>query len=274
MYVLMKYPLNKAEIIKGFEGNKEQLSIQLLESVPSTNDVAKQLLRESPEAISLVATNRQTAGRGRHGKSFYSKLKHGLYLTIGITANTDQIENIPLYTILAAATFAETIEKHVEKPVQIKWVNDLFYNGKKVSGILSEMVSGIELSTSPGIVIGIGLNLAGDFEETDKNVQNVAGTLFGLDTPPSFNQNEFLSTFLNQFTKQHLLFHEKGFMKSYESHLMGIGKEVYYILNQQPKSGVIEGINEMGHLLVRQTDGSLEVLYGQEVHFGSEQFVK
>lgn len=270
----MKYPLNKAEIIKGFEGNKEQLSIQLLESVPSTNDVAKQLLRESPEAISLVATNRQTAGRGRHGKSFYSKLKHGLYFTIGITANTDQIENIPLYTILAAATFVETIEKYVEKPVRIKWVNDLFYNGKKVSGILSEMVSGIESSTSPGIVIGIGLNLAGDFEDTDKNLQNVAGTLFGLDTPPNFNQNEFLSTFLNQFTKQHLLFHKKGFMKSYESHLMGIGKEVYYTLNQQTKNGVIEGINEAGHLLVRQTDGSLENLYGQEVHFGSEQFVK
>ena len=63
----MKYPLNKAEILKGFEGDREQLTIQLLDSVPSTNDVAKQLLRESPDASSVVSRNRQPAGRGRRG---------------------------------------------------------------------------------------------------------------------------------------------------------------------------------------------------------------
>lgn len=271
---MTKYPLNKAEILKGFKGDTDHLTIQLFDSVSSTNDIAKQALRESPGSLSLIATNHQTAGRGRSGKSFYSELKHGLYFTLAFLPNTDEMENIPLYTVLAAATLAETIEAYVPNRVQIKWVNDLFYDGKKVSGILSEMVSGIDEIQTPGIVVGIGLNIAGDFDETDETIQNVAGTLFNLETPDAFNQNELLSTFLNRFYQQHLSFQKKEFMKSYEAHLLGIGQNVQYTMNQEPKSGVIEGINEKGHLLVRQVDGTIEVLYGQEVHFGSGQFVK
>ena len=63
-------------------------------------------------------------------------------------------------------------------------------------------------------------------------------------------------------------------METYEKHLLGIGQEVHYTINREKKQGVIEGINASAHLLVRQPDQSLEVLYGQEVHFGSDQFVK
>lgn len=63
-------------------------------------------------------------------------------------------------------------------------------------------------------------------------------------------------------------------MAIYEKHLLGIGQEVHYTINREQKQGVIEGINASGHLLVRQPDQSVEVLYGQEVHFGSNQFVE
>ena len=63
-------------------------------------------------------------------------------------------------------------------------------------------------------------------------------------------------------------------MALYEKQLIGIGQELNYTINREQKQGVIEGINASGHLLVRQPDQSVEVLYGQEVHFGSDQFVK
>ena len=55
---------------------------------------------------------------------------------------------------------------------------------------------------------------------------------------------------------------------------LGIGKEVYYSVKGKKQSGVIQGINEQGHLLVMKSDQTLETLYGQEVHFGSAQFTK
>ena len=271
---MTRYKLDKNQIKKEFQYGSERLNVVVLDSVSSTNDVAKQALRDSPDQLSLIVTNRQTAGRGRSGKSFYSELAHGLYFTLAFLPNTERIENMPLYTLLAAATLVETLEEVLPKPVWIKWVNDLFYEGKKVSGILSEMVSGIEGKRTPGIVVGIGLNIAGNFAETDEKVQSVAGTLFGEQTPSDFNQNVFLGAFLNHFYKNHLSFQEKGFMALYEKHLLGIGQEVNYTINREQKQGVIEGINASGHLLVRQPDQSVEVLYGQEVHFGSNQFVE
>ena len=271
---MTSHKLDKNQIIKEFQQDSELLNVVILDYVSSTNDVAKQALRDSPDQLSLVVTNRQTAGRGRSGKSFYSELAHGLYFTLAFIPNTEEIENIPLYTLLAATVLAETLEEYVSKPVWIKWVNDLFYEGKKVSGILSEMVSGIDDENTLGVVVGIGLNIAGNFAETDEKVQSVAGTIFGEEIPTDFNQNAFLGAFLNRFYANHLSFQGKEFMEIYEKHLLGIGQEVHYTINREKKQGVIEGINADGHLLVRQADQSLEVLYGQEVHFGSDQFVK
>lgn len=266
--------LNEKQIIRGFHGPHDLLNVELLDSVSSTNDVAKQILREHPDRLSVIATNKQTAGRGRSGKSFYSELQYGLYFTLAFFPNDNRLESVPLYTILAATALVEGLEKYVEQPLAVKWVNDIFYQGKKVSGILSEMVSGTDNTEVPGIVVGIGINFAGDFTATDQAVQNVAGTLFEHEIPEKFSQNQFLSEFLDRFFTYHMQFQEKKFMPIYESKLMGLGKQVLYTLNGKKKHGIIKGINEHGHLLVQQPDQSLETLYGQEVHFGSQQFTQ
>lgn len=262
--------LNREQIEAGFKGPTNHLNIQLLDEVSSTNDVAKQLLNEHPDDFILVATNKQTAGRGRQGKSFFSELAHGLYFTVGFQPKNLKVEEIPFYTILAATALVEVLEKYVDQPLSIKWVNDIFYQGRKISGILSEMTMAAEM----GVVVGIGINFAGDFKATDESVQAVAGTLFGEETPASFNQNEFLSAYLNQFYKYHNQFEEKAFMPVYEKHLLGIGQEVYYFVKEEKKNGVIEGINAHGHLLVRKPDQTIETLYGQAVHFSSAQFIQ
>jgi len=265
--------LDQKQIASGFKGPKQKLKIDVLDEVSSTNDVAKQFITKRPDKLSLIATNKQTAGKGRSGKSFYSELAHGLYFTLAFQPNDHKIENIPLYTILAATALVEVLEKSVDNALSIKWVNDIFYKGKKISGILSETVASEEKDV-PGVVVGIGLNIAGDFSQTDAAVQSVAGTLFGTQTSEHFNQNKFLSDFMNQFYHYHQNFQTKSFMPIYEDHLLGIGQEVYYSTNGKKRQGVIQGIDEQGHLLVLQSDQTIEILYGQAVHFGSEQFTK
>jgi len=268
------HKLDPKQIEAGFKGPKQTLTVDVLDEVSSTNDVAKQLILERPDKLSLIATNKQTAGKGRSGKSFYSELAHGLYFTVAFQPNDHKIENIPLYTVLSAAALVKVLEEYVDDTLSIKWVNDIFYNGKKISGILSEMVANDAANNLPGVVVGIGLNIAGDFNQTAEAVQSVAGTLFGAQTPGYFNQNQFLSDYINQFYHYHQNFQTKSFMSIYEDHLLGIGQEVYYSVNGKKRQGVIQGIDDNGHLLVLQPDQTVEVLYGQAVHFGSEQFTK
>lgn len=265
--------LNANEIQKAFQGPDNLLQIEIHDEVTSTNDVIKPLFQKYPNHISLVATNKQTAGRGRGGKHFYSGLRDGLYFSLAFRPNDKKLENVPLYTILTAATLGKTLEKYLDEPIAIKWVNDIFYKRKKVVGILSEMIWSVESDGDLGIVIGIGINFAGNFSASDETVQTVAGTLFGEEVPADFSQSQFLGEYLTQFLIYHKAFQEKSFMAYYDQLLLGKGENVYYTVNGERKNGVIEGINEMGHLLVKQENGTVEELYGQEVHFGSKQFI-
>lgn len=266
--------LNQEQIQHHFAGEQSLLNVQLPSSVSSTNDEAKAQLLKYPNKINLVATNKQTAGRGRQGRAFYSALKHGLYFSISLKPNTKNMEDIPLYTIMAATTLVDILEQSVEDSLFVKWVNDVFYQGRKISGILSEMITNTAYLDTPGIVVGIGINLAGIFNEADEEVQNVAGTLFGKELPENFDQNVFLGEYLSRFYKYHLNFQKKEFMGVYEKHLMGIGKEATYSINKEMHQGIIQGIDEQGHLLVKKSDQTIETLYGQAIHFSSSQFIE
>lgn len=262
--------LNKEQIQTHFNKSKNILNIQLPSSVSSTNDVAKEQFLKYPNKLSIVATHKQTAGRGRQGRAFYSNLTQGLYFSIAVTPNTSDLENIPLYTILAAATLVEVLEDNLESPLSVKWVNDIFYQGRKVIGILSELVS---QKGQNGIIVGTGINFAGNFSQADEEAQNVAGTLFGEQLPDYFNYNEFLGQYLRRFYDYHQAFQKKEFMAVYEKHLMGIGKKVNYSVNNEPHEGTIQGINKRGQLLVMNSNHSIETLYGQDIHFNSKQFI-
>lgn len=265
--------LNGSEIEKQLNLADEKINVQVLKSVSSTNDVVKEMFIENSEKVSLAATNKQTAGRGRGGKSFYSDLDKGLYFSFAFQPKETALENLPLYTIAAATALVQILENYVNHPVSIKWVNDIFYQGRKVSGILSETITEPASNAIKGIIIGIGINFAGDFASADHNAQEVAGTLFGKKVPDNFNQNLFLAEFLERFFDIHEHIEEKNFMTIYRDHLLGMNKEVHYTVAGNQRVGIIRGIDEHGFLLIETPDNKIEKLYGQEIHFGSSQFL-
>ena len=132
--------------------------VQLYSAVGSTNDVARQLLLAGAANGTAVLADTQTAGRGQRGRAFSSPGGSGIYLTVLLRAVTDRFS--PAWLTPASAVLAsQALEPFLTRELHIKWVNDLFLDGAKVSGILTEAVPG-ENGRILGFLIGIGVNFA------------------------------------------------------------------------------------------------------------------
>lgn len=123
----------------------------------STNDEAKKLAAEGADYAAVLA-ERQTAGRGRLGRTFVSPAGSGLYISALIrpAINASDCGKI---TAFAAVATAQAVEELCGAPVDIKWVNDLYMNGKKICGILTEGSVSMENGELDYAIIGIGVNV-------------------------------------------------------------------------------------------------------------------
>ena len=174
--------------------------------------------------------------------------------------------------MLAASAMVAALEAASGQRLRIKWVNDLFCRGRKIGGILTEATTDIESRSLSSIIIGIGLNLSGDFSQAEASTQSVAGTLFGQEMPADFNPNQVIHDFLKQLAYYIRTLSDKTYLAHYEEHLLGVGRQVSYQQAGQEYTGIIQGITDQGHLLVQDPHGQIRTLFSQEVHFSSQQF--
>lgn len=251
----------------------KNLEIQSYEELTSTNDWIKRYLRRNIGDEILILANKQTDGRGRNNRSFYSQLDQGLYFSLGINVSKINPNDLPLYTIAAATAMIQAVQKELGLELKVKWVNDLFYHGKKVGGILSEAITDTKTTEISSVVIGIGLNLAGSFAEADEITQETAGTFY-QNLPVGFNLDALVEEFLIQFGPYHENLKARYFIPIYEKHLLGVGREVYYMKKDKKHHGRIKGINKAGQLVVINKKDELEVLIANEIHFSSQQFAE
>ena len=132
------------------------LDLFLYPVIDSTNDEAKRLIKSGTTPPFLVAANEQTHGRGRQGKSFYSPADTGIYMSLVLSFSDG--ESISKITVIASVAVCKAIEKLTGLKPEIKWVNDVYLNGKKICGILCEsVIGGTDLTP---VIIGVGLNLS------------------------------------------------------------------------------------------------------------------
>lgn len=248
------------------------LQVFIQDQVTSTNDLAKQFAQTHPGQPALFIAKEQTQGRGRYGRKFFSGLHQGLYLSLVLKPSQLDLEDIPLYTLLAASSIAQSLDPYLKDSLQIKWINDLFYRQRKVAGILCESVMDLETQSVSALIIGIGLNLAGDFSQQEIEVQQVAGTLFGESLPANFNYNLFLSNFISIFSKGHYQLPQTDFLSDYHNRLLGLNQKVYYEKEGQRYEAIIQGINQKGNLQVQDLQGKSHLLVSGEIHFSSQQF--
>lgn len=261
------------DLLRHYLDIHKDLEIHTFDAIDSTNNESKRFALNKPEHNALFLAKQQTSGRGRYGRQFASQLAHGIYFSLKIKPKTNNPDLIPLYTLLTASAITEAMSPYLTDTIQIKWINDIFYQKRKVCGILCEALTNIETQTIESVVIGCGLNFAGEFEGVDETTKKVAGTFFGSQLPNEINLNKLIATIIERIFFYHEQLESKAFIETYRTHLLGIGKSVAYEVNGDTIEGEILDVTDEGRLLFREKSGVIKTLFNEHLHFGSDQFI-
>lgn len=151
--------------------------IHIFKTLESTNLTAKKMALEGAPAGSVIIAEEQTRGRGRMGRSFYSPPGRGIYMSFILKPRFDASKAV-LITTAASVAVCRAIEKVTGVSCFIKWVNDIYADGKKVCGILTEAVTDFETGQIEHIVLGIGINYGTASGEFPEELAGIAGSLF------------------------------------------------------------------------------------------------
>ena len=240
--------------------------IQTMESTTSTNDLAKIYANQNSTTPAIFISEEQTAGRGRLGRKFVSPSKTGLYISLCLFP-TIALEDLSLITCATAVACVETLEELTGKSLNIKWVNDLFYQDKKVGGILTEVISDFESQQVQSLIVGMGINLIENPKSFPEELHSIVGSIFSSKTEynnSSFNRNHFIAQFLEKWTFYYQNLSKRDFIESYKEHSNVIGKFVNIFEGNQTYSAYAKDIDENGHLIIEKEDNSLHTLsYGE-----------
>ena len=151
--------------------------IHLYDRLESSNQTAKRLALSGAPHGTLVLTGQQSAGRGRMGRKFESPAGQGIYLSLLLRADIPAAD-AQTVTVSAAVAVCRAVKALCGLELSIKWVNDLYYRGKKVCGILTEAGADLESGRLEWLVVGIGLNLTTPPEAFPAELRRLAGSLF------------------------------------------------------------------------------------------------
>lgn len=266
------------------------ITIDARKVVDSTNNVLKLIAAKNSNSYGEYAdvgasnttqakqpmvciSEEQTAGKGRRGRSFYSPKDTGIYISFLLYPDIP-ISEAALYTTIAATAEAKAIEKVSGFPVDIKWVNDIWMRGKKVSGILTEASASIEDGSLEYVVVGIGINLYEPEGGFPAEIKDIAGAVYPENTKIENLRNNIASELIIQFMKYYNEgLNSPSFLSDYEKRCFVIGKDVeltspdHNSLNSDGTNPIVHvlGINNKCHLHVLFNDGHEEFLSGGEI---------
>lgn len=239
-----------------------RLNIRVLHEAESTNTLLKTLALEgAPEGTVLIA-EKQSGGRGRLGRSFFSP-PGGLYMSLLIKPKLKPQE-ILLLTPAAAVSAAQSAEKLSGEASEIKWVNDVFRAGRKLCGILCESVfssSGVLV----GLVVGIGANMLVDEAALPSELRGIVGSVFTRENLPAYPREEFAAAFVSSFFELISRLPAADFLDEYRRRSCVIGRAVDVIAGGRTRPALAIAIDDSCRLLVRYDDGSEEYLSSGEV---------
>ena len=238
------------------------LSVYLYSEIDSTNSQAKRHAMDGGTAPAVFLAESQSGGRGRMGRSFYSPAYTGIYLSLLFQILPNASDTV-LLTTAASVAVLRAIRSVTGIEAGIKWVNDLYVEGRKVCGILAESFFCGEERYG---ILGVGINL--DTAEFPEALRETAGSL----NPQKKGLRNALAAEVIQ--ELYGLVKEGAvcdFIEEYRAHSMVLGQAVVYTQNQETKCGVAEAIDERGRLLVRHEDGTAALLASGEISLRLEK---
>lgn len=248
-----------AEILLAALETRRPVRSEIHACLPSTNDRARTLALSGEEEGLLVLAEKQTAGRGRQDRRFFSPEKTGVYMSLLLRPET--LSAPEKITAAAAVATARAVEEISGQPAGIKWVNDVYMRGRKVAGILTE--GGVDPDGRTWVVLGIGVNLLPPEEGFPAELEAVAGAVFTQGE--AVQREKLIAKIVDTFFRLYDEPDEAVCRKAYRERSVVLGKKVYIIYNSQETEVEVLGIGEDFSLLVRTAAGETLALRSGEV---------
>ncbi|TPR52524.1 biotin--[acetyl-CoA-carboxylase] ligase [Apilactobacillus micheneri] len=239
--------------------------IQTFNEIDSTNTYAKKLLSQSKITDPMViVADKQTAGHGRRGREFYSPKDTGIYMSMILPIKDNEVFDGGLITTMTAVATVHGLKKsYPNVNFQLKWVNDIYVNNKKVSGILTESVMDVELMHPSALVIGIGINL------NPNNFPKDMGRPIGAISDNQVDKNKVVADILNEFYKLYPNYQKGEFMDEYRRLSMLINHQVQIETHRGLIAGKVVDFDHHGRLILNNGNETKVIMTGEvvKVHF-------
>lgn len=269
-YRLLSSPdsLSAEEVMASMKTERIGKNVIAFDSVVSTQLLAHEAARKGAPEGTLVVADQQTGGKGRLGRPWHSPKGTGIWMSL-ILRPSIPLPKTPQMTLLTAVAVAKTIEQEIGIDAKIKWPNDIFVNGKKVCGILTELHA--EADRVIYLVIGPGINVntsESDFPDYLKDV----GTSLKIASGREVRRAAFIQSFCLEFERLYDLYLQEGFAsikEQWEKQSMSLGKQVTMRTVQQTIQGKAIGLDEEGVLLLEDLDGVVHKVYSADLEYGA-----
>lgn len=238
------------------------ITILRFDTIDSTNTEASRQAKLGADEGFCVIAQQQTAGRGRHGRTWVSEKNAGLYFSIVLRPKIDA-RFLPLITLMTGVAVHDTLMQFDLKP-DIKWVNDVLVDEKKISGILAETV---DTPNGIAVIAGIGINLTSqnfpdEIAETATSIEVETKRVVSPDelaeTLTRYLANFYDTLLADNGPKQIIDAWQQR--SSYHS-----GKAVRVTVENGAIEGVTDGLEETGALRVKLPDGTVQIIHAGDV---------
>lgn len=232
------------------EAVSRPLSLRAVPQTGSTNDDLKAAAKNGAPEYSVLIADRQLAGRGRIGRTFVSA--SGLYMSVLLPVKK---EVLPYLTHLAALAVCRALQETAAVTPCVKWVNDVFVNGKKVCGILAESVT---VGESRRYVVGIGVNANTPPDAFPEELKEIAGSVI-------VDRTALAAAILNHLFSLAEQTPVEVIKKEYAERCFLVGTRVTVVKENSEREATVLGLSEGLGLLVRYDDNEKEELFSGEV---------
>lgn len=249
-YLLQNSDVLAADVIHQHAPLLQDVIIKTYAEERGTMKMAKLAAIDHEPAPMLVVADREAAPHGRFNRPFFSQSKTGLYMSLLLNPEKS-FEELPQYTVLAAVAISQAIDELAGVRTEIKWVNDIYLNGKKICGILSEALSDVESGSIQSIIIGVGLNFTILQADFPADLQAKITSIFP-DGPASttLTRNELVAKIWQNFFQLLQDLPNEDFLTVYREKSFVLGKKVTFTRQGENYSGTAVEIDHLGQLIV------------------------
>lgn len=240
-------------------------SVRYYESIDSTNTQAKALAETGAPQGTVLIAQRQTAGRGRMGNSFFSPENVGIYLSCILRpdCHASQLGHL---TCAVGVKVCDSIAQTTGFRPRVKWINDLIAGNRKIGGILTELSLDAQGNVRYAVV-GIGINCNQKAQDFPTSLQSIATSLAEA-TGRTVDRARLAACMIQDLHRlsRELIENKAELMNQYRSDCLTIRQEIVVLQGDRKRYGTALALNDDGSMIVQYTDGETSVVNSGEVH--------